>query len=225
MTRSPAGSALPKRAGPCDPSPHDLMRTRVSRILVVEDETVVAHSLRATLGRNGYDVVGVAATSEAALELAGDADLVLMDLRLGEEMGGIAAAGAIRERFRVPVVFLTANSDAATLDRAWAAEPYGYLIKPIDQRDLKPTIEFALCRHEMDQERERLMGELRAALAEVEILRALIPICAWCKKVRDDEGYWEEIDEYLEKHFHASYTHSICPSCVATLNRGTSGEM
>ena len=63
-------------------------------------------------------------------------------------------------------------------------------------------------------ERERLIGELQAALAHVRTLRGLIPICAWCKKIRNDQGYWEQLELYLKNHSEADFTHGMCPDCV-----------
>jgi DNA-binding response OmpR family regulator len=77
--------------------------------------------------------------------------------------------------------------------QARVAKPYGYLLKPFDGRELGAAIQMALCRHEMELERDRLQRGLEAAMAEVKTLRGLLPICAQCKNVRDDNGYWQRI--------------------------------
>jgi PAS domain S-box-containing protein len=136
-----------------------------NRILVVEDESIVALDIGERLARLGYELAGQAAGGEQAVTLAGERrpDLVLMDVRLQGAMDGIAAAREIRSRFRAPVVFVTAYAEDATLDRAKLAEPFGYILKPFDDRELKSAIEIALHKHRAELERERLV----AALAQV----------------------------------------------------------
>jgi hypothetical protein len=69
-----------------------------------------------------------------------------------------------------------------------------------------------------EAERERLIGELQAALAHVRTLRGLVPICAWCKKIRNDQGYWEQLELYLKSHSEADFTHGMCPECAGKLS-------
>lgn len=117
-----------------------------TRILVVEDETIVAMELQARLQALGYDVVGTAASGEDAIEKTGalHPDLVMMDIVIQGEMDGIETAGIIGERFDIPVVYLTAHSDDETLRRAKVTGPYGYVLKPFQERELHITIEVAL---------------------------------------------------------------------------------
>ncbi len=124
-----------------------------ARILVVEDEAIVAMSLQARLENLRYAVVGVVASGEEAIERAADLspDLILMDIRLSGTMDGIEAAEQIRVRFDIPVVYLTAHADQAMLQRAKLTGPFGYLIKPVDERALHTAIEVALYKHEMER--------------------------------------------------------------------------
>lgn len=140
-----------------------------TKILVVEDESIVALDLRSSLEHLGYEVVGTAATGEDALRLAesGAPDLVLMDIRLQGEQDGTVAADQIRRRWGIPVVFLTAYSDEATLQRATISEPFGYLLKPFAERDLQVTIQMALYRHRAQRDHEALLRE-QAARAVLE---------------------------------------------------------
>lgn len=69
-------------------------------------------------------------------------------------------------------------------------------------------------------ERDRLVGELRDALEQIKVLRGLLPICAWCRKVRDDEGYWHQLETYIEERSDAQFTHGVCPDCEARLMEG-----
>jgi PAS domain S-box-containing protein len=121
-------------------------------ILVVEDENVVAMDLVSTLEKLQYPVTGVAASGEDAVKIAANEKpgLVLMDIHLRGEMDGIRAAQQIQDQLLIPVVFLTAYSDEATLDRARVTHPFGYVLKPFDDREVEVAIQMALFRHKME---------------------------------------------------------------------------
>ncbi|HID74348.1 MAG TPA: response regulator, partial [Thermoplasmata archaeon] len=142
-------------------------RGRRTRVMIVEDERIVAEDIRRTLLGLGYEVNGVAATGDRALEMVDAArpDLVLMDIRLKGGMDGLTAAEEIRHRHGVPVVFLTAYADDDTIRRAKASGPYGYVIKPFEARELHSTIQMALHHHEMDR-KLRESEQLYQTLAE-----------------------------------------------------------
>jgi len=119
------------------------------RILVVEDEVIVAKDIADSLERLGYTVIGTTATGEEALRLAAEhhPDLALMDIRLQGQLNGIETAERLRDEFNIPSVFLTAYADDDTLRRARITEPYGYVLKPFELRELHSTIEIALYKH------------------------------------------------------------------------------
>ena len=121
------------------------------QILIVEDERIVADDIKMSLQRLGYDVSGMTFSGEGAVKKAEEThpDLVLMDIVLEGEMDGVEAASAIRSRFDIPVVYLTAYSDKKTLERAKVTEPFGYILKPFKDKDLYTTIEMALYKHKM----------------------------------------------------------------------------
>jgi PAS domain S-box-containing protein len=123
------------------------------QILVVEDEVIVAKDLQNELKSLGYEVLAIAASGEEALDkaAAGHPSLALMDIRLKGKMDGVDAAQEMRRRFNIPVVFLTAYADEGTLQRAKIAEPYGYLLKPFERRELRTSIETALHKHKMER--------------------------------------------------------------------------
>jgi PAS domain S-box-containing protein len=124
-----------------------------TRVMIVEDEGITALDMKGRLEHAGYSVPATAASGREAIEEAERTrpDLVLMDIRLQGEMDGIEAAGVIRERLDIPVVYLTAYADDETLERAKLTEPYGYLIKPFEGRDVHITIEVALYKHAMEK--------------------------------------------------------------------------
>jgi PAS domain S-box-containing protein len=122
-------------------------------VFIVEDESIVASDIRDALQHLGYEVTGMAKSGETALEKIGEArpDIILMDIHLAGTLDGIETAATIRKAHAIPVVYLTANSDTPILERAKATEPYGYILKPFDERDLKSTIEIALHKHRTDE--------------------------------------------------------------------------
>ena len=139
------------------------------RILVVEDEAIVVRDIERQLREQGYEPVGEASRGDEAIALTETLrpDLVLMDIRLSGDMDGIATASAIRARFSIPVVFLTAFAEASTLERAKLTDPFGYILKPFSERELHTVIEMALFKHAADlkvqQSEERLRLVLRGS--------------------------------------------------------------
>lgn len=126
-----------------------------NRILVVEDEVMVAMTLEDTLEALGYEVVGTTDNGKDAVRLAGEKtpDLILMDIRIRGDIDGIEAAEKISEDYDIPVVFLTAHSDEQTLMRALKTQPYGFLIKPFRERELYSNIEMAIHKHRVLKKR------------------------------------------------------------------------
>lgn len=120
------------------------------RILVVEDESIVAKDLQLSLESLGYNVVGRAASEREAIKMIEQfhPELVLLDIHLKGKVDGIVIGGKIRENFGIPFIFLTAYAGKLTLDRAKATEPAGYIIKPFDERELQAAIEMALYKHQ-----------------------------------------------------------------------------
>ncbi len=142
-----------------------------AKILIVEDEGIVANDLAMRLRRSGYDVVGTAASGESAIRLAGELqpNLVLMDVTLQGSMDGVEAAGAIRSQFGIPVVYLTAHSDQTTLQRAKITEPFGYILKPFEDRELAVNLDMALYKHATDRkvrESERWLATTLRSIAD-----------------------------------------------------------
>ncbi len=135
-----------------------------ARILVVEDERIVAMSLHHQLHSLGYEVVGKASSGEAALAKADELrpDLALMDIQLEGPMDGVQAAALIRERFHIPVVYLTAYSNRDILDRAKLTEPFGYILKPYEDRELHVAVEMALFKHRMERQLKEANARLQA---------------------------------------------------------------
>jgi AmiR/NasT family two-component response regulator len=120
--------------------------TEKIRILVVEDEALVAEDLKDMVLEFGYEVPGIARTGEKAIALAGEhqPDLVLMDINLASEMDGITAGGEIRSRWGIPIIYVTAFANQEFIDRAKKTTPSGYILKPFNERQIQTAIEIAL---------------------------------------------------------------------------------
>ena len=162
------------------------------RILIVEDERLVAMSLRKQLHALGYEVVQSVSSGEAAIKAAVESqpDLILMDIRLEGGLDGIEAATEIRKRRDLPIIYLTAFSNSDILARAKITEPFGYILKPFDERELHVVIETALFKHRMEAERAAMQEQERRGSAIVwprwrrsrpeSRMRSIIPSAPFC---------------------------------------------
>lgn len=123
------------------------------KILIVEDDTIIAMELSERLKDLGYAIAGIVSSGQSAIKAAGDTlpTLVLMDIRLSGKMDGVEAAEKIREKFDIPIIYLTAYADEETICRAKTSEPFGYILKPFDSKMLHTNIEMALYRHQMEK--------------------------------------------------------------------------
>jgi DNA-binding LytR/AlgR family response regulator len=128
-----------------------------ANILVVEDEFIVSMDIQSSLKKLGYNVVGAAPSGERALEILEkeSPDLVLMDIMLKGEMNGIQTAEIVKQQYAIPVIYLTAYADEATLSKAKVTEPYGYILKPFKEIDLHTSIEMALYKDKKEKEVEK----------------------------------------------------------------------
>ena len=125
-----------------------------TNVLVVEDESIVSKDIQHSLKKLGYNVVGSSSTGEKAIELALDLkpDVVLMDIMLKGKLTGIDASEEIRKTLNIPVIYLTAYADEATLEKAKVTEPHGYIIKPFKEIDIHTSIEMAIYKHQKEME-------------------------------------------------------------------------
>ncbi len=145
------------------------MEPSTPSVLIVEDEGIVARDLQETLAGMGYDAFAVADSGQEALRHAAAhrPDVVLMDVRIKGALDGVATAAMMRDRFDVPVVYLTAHSDDVTLGRAKQTTPYGFLVKPVQSAELRCTIEVSLARHELERRLREKEAWLSATLGSV----------------------------------------------------------
>ena len=196
-----------------------------TRILVTDDSLVARTACSNQLNEAGYQVLfaqnGLEAVDTASKEAV---DLILMDVVM-PEMNGVEATRKIKqlESTRdIPIIMVTSMGDMDTLQSAFEAGAVDYVTKPIEPIELMARIRSALrlktemdARKKREEELTKKNQALEQALSEIKTLRGFIPICAWCKKIRNIEGYWEQMEHYIEQHSQATFSHSICKDCAA----------
>jgi DNA-binding response OmpR family regulator len=189
------------------------------RVLVVDDDAMIRRLLETTLTRWSYEVV-IATDGENAWEILQQPDapsLALMDWTM-PRMDGLELCKRVRTLKRSPrpyLIFLTARGRIEDIVTGLEAGADDYMIKPFEREELRARIHAGLRVIELQLRLADRVAELEEALLRVKQLQGLIPICAWCKKVRDDRNYWQQVEQYVTDHSEARFTHSICPDCRA----------
>ncbi len=186
-----------------------------AKIMIVEDEWIAAEDTQYRLQDLGYTVSSLASTGKEAIQKAEEdkPDLVLTDIVLEGEMDGIEVAKQIYSCFDIPFIYLTAYADDKILERVKITEPFGYIVKPFTNEDLKIAIELALYKHKVEGKRRKQIQDLSNALAKTRALAGLLHICSSCKKIQDEEGDWKQIEDFIRDHFDVEFKHIVCPDC------------
>lgn len=169
--------------------------TGQARILLAEDEGIVGLNIQTRLEELGYNVVANVSSGEEAIAAALETnpDLVLMDIKLAGEVDGIEAAEQIRRHLHIPFVYLTAYADNETLNRAKLTEPYGYILKPFEARDLFTAIEVALYKHQMEQqlrEREQWLATTLKSIGDAVITTDAQGLITFMNPVAEELTCW-----------------------------------
>ena len=206
-------------------------------ILIVDDSTDHYALLRSILTKAGHHQILGAESAQAAFSMlnldgiqsATDVDLILMDV-LMPGIDGVQACRRIKQQTHlrdIPIIMVTAKSDLENLHEAFSAGAMDYINKPVKSVELLARVASAItlkkemdCRKLRESELRRTNEELQQALREVKVLRGLIPICASCKKIRNDGGFWQQIEEYIGEHSEAEFSHGICQPCLKKLYPG-----
>jgi DNA-binding response OmpR family regulator len=194
------------------------------RILVAEDDAVTRKLLESTLGRLGLDVIAVADGNAAwnALEtLKGKEapELAVLDWM----MPGLEGIQVLRRLRTTPgfellyVILLTSRTDKEDVAYGLAAGANDYIAKPFDPSELEARVRVGERMVKLQRSLAARVAELEVALAHVQRLQGLLPICSYCKKVRNEADYWEQVDSYLTSHSDIKITHGICPQCLETM--------
>jgi DNA-binding response OmpR family regulator len=187
------------------------------RILIAEDDVVSRHLLEATLTKWGYEVISTTDGIQAfdALSQPDAPSLAVLDWMMpgmdGAEVCHRARSlGADRLLY---IILLTAKGRKEDIVQGLTAGADDYIIKPFDRSELKARINVGERILRLQAELAARVKELELALANVKLLQGLLPICCYCKRIRNDQNYWQQVDTYISDHSEAQFTHGICPEC------------
>jgi phosphoserine phosphatase RsbU/P len=191
------------------------------RILIAEDDATSRIVLATVLTKDGYNVTATDDGGAAweVLKKPNAPRLAILDLM----MPGIDGLELVRRVRAIPsaappyLIIVSTKSEKADVISALDAGANDYLTKPFDPGELRARIEVGRRMIEMRFQLNEKVEELSQALAEVRTLKGIVPICANCKNVRDDQGYWNRVETYLNEHTEADFTHAVCPDCMKRL--------
>ncbi len=202
-----------------------MKREKPIRVLIAEDEFLVGKEITRILKDIGYEQIGIAQNGEKAVEMTRSLhpDIVLMDIKM-PKLDGLQAARQILEACPTPVIILTAHESKEFFKKASETGVVAYITKPPSKIEIERAVTIALARHQdllelqhLNRDLKSHKEELEKKLAEIKTLKGLLPICAKCKKIRDDKGYWNLIETYIEQHSEAFFSHGMCPNCSEEL--------
>ena len=195
------------------------------KILLVdddEDDYILTRDLFNDIEGTDFEL-DWAATYAAAMQAIGNKeyDVFFIDYRLGAHSGLDLIQEIVTNGCEAPVILLTGQGDHEVDMHAMKAGAADYLVKGrIDAEVLERSIRYSLERKNAELRQERLIAELRNAMDKIKTLGGLLPICANCKRIRDDKGYWNLLESYIKEHSGAEFSHGICPPCMAQLYPG-----
>jgi DNA-binding NarL/FixJ family response regulator len=197
------------------------MQNDFPKILLIEDSTEDAELIRLMLAdHDGNEAIKRADRLSSGLRLleVESIEVILLDLGLPDSVGLDALSQIRNQAPGVPVIVLTGLSDEALAVKAISLGAQDYLVKGKFHADSLPrAICYSIERQKLETERERLIHELQEALSKVKQLSGLLPICASCKKIRDDAGYWTQVEVYMRENTEIDFTHTVCPECTKKL--------
>ena len=188
------------------------------RVLIADDDAVMRHSLKVHLERWSYQVDECADGREAwKVLLAGNAASVAV---IDWNMPGMDGPTICQELRAIPalsamyVILLTSNNEQKDVVAGLESGADDYIVKPFDWNELRARLRIGARIVGLQQTLAARVSELQVALANVRTLSGLLPICAYCKRVRDDQDYWQQIEQYVGDHSQAEFSHGICPECL-----------
>lgn len=186
------------------------------RILIAEDDPVSRRLLETTLLKAGYEITVTCDGHEAWEALQREAPAVAILDWMMPGMDGIEIcrrARTIQTSTPTYLILLTAKSEKGDIVHGLDSGADDYVTKPFDRLVLQSRISVGLRIGELQRNLANRIVELETALTRVRQLQGLLPICSYCKKVRDDQNYWQQVDSYISKHSEVEFSHSICPTC------------
>lgn len=189
-------------------------------ILIADDDITSRSILAGVLTKIGHNVIAVTDGKQAFAELQkSDAPLLAILDWIMPGMDGIEVIRAVRA---IPtekppyLIMLTAKSDKADIIEGLQAGADDYLAKPFDVGELQARVEVGKRMIDMREIVADKILKLNQAMEQINTLQGILPICAFCKKIRNDQGYWDQVEAYVARHSEAEFSHSICPSCLKT---------
>jgi sigma-B regulation protein RsbU (phosphoserine phosphatase) len=193
------------------------------RILVAEDERATRRLLEATLGQWGYEVVSVGDGGAAWDVLRGDAPppIAILDWMM-PELTGLEVCTRVRQTQQAAPVYLlvlTSNDRTEDLVAALEAGADDHIGKPFEPAELRARVQVGERVVDLQRRLAERITALERALADVHQLQGLLPICMYCKKIRSDGNYWQQVESYIGQRSGATFSHGICPECVNTYAR------
>jgi CheY-like chemotaxis protein len=187
------------------------------RLLIAEDDVVTARLLRGLTASWGYDVTAVddGATALAILKADDPPQVALLDWMMPGMDGPEVCRIARKEQAGPPTYIILLTSRDARIDVVAGLEAGAddYLVKPFDPEELRARLNAGVRIVDLQQRLAAHVAELELALANVHQLSGLLPICSYCKSIRDDSDYWHKVEDYVTGHSEAQFTHGICPKC------------
>jgi DNA-binding NtrC family response regulator len=194
------------------------MTTKTSKVLLIEDDPADAQLIMEILREEPENAMEILHVSNLARGLEtlerGGIDVVLLDLTLPDSSGHNTFAMLAKHVPTMPVIVLTGMDDKEMAIRIVQEGAQDYLVKSlVDYTMLARSIRYSIERKRALLEKDQLIDQLRETLADVKTLSGLLPICASCKHIRDDKGYWHQVESYIQQHSSAVFTHGLCPKC------------
>lgn len=191
------------------------------KILIAEDDPVSRRVLAVTLEKFGYDVMITTNGAEAwqALHSADAPQLAILDWMM-PELDGVELCRRIRRRSTPTppyLILLTAKTDKADVVAGLDAGADDYLTKPFDRQELRARVSVGAHVLALQGNLSARVRELESALSQVKQLQGLLPICSYCKKIRDEQNYWRRVESYITEHTEVEFSHSICPACYTNV--------
>ena len=191
-------------------------------ILIAEDDPVTGEILARTLQRWNYNTMLVVDGAQAwdRLRLATDPTLAILDWMM-PGMDGPDVCRRVRQELPLANMYLllvTARESRGDMVAGLDAGADDYIIKPFDPEELRARVAVGVRVLGLQQKLGERVAELQAALSNVKKLHGLLPICSYCKRIRGDDQYWQQVEGYIAEHSEAQFSHGICPACYATVS-------
>ena len=192
-------------------------------ILIIDDNPNNLSIITEHLEMNHLEVM-VARDGEDGIIKAqkGSPDLILLDVMM-PGLNGFETCALLKKDPRtddIPVLFMTALDNVEDKLRGFEAGGLDYITKPFNEQEVLARVKVHLIIRKLQKDLEKKNRELESALEEIDTLRGIIPICSSCKKIRDDKGYWNQLEEYITRHSSAVFSHGLCPECARRLYPG-----